>query len=198
MSLSESQTVPLARAPAGTKPTAKSKTASALALVAALAGCGSQSIEDYSNEQPKLDIRTYLSGPLSASGIVFDRAGKADLRFVADITGTWEGNTGTLDETFRYSDGRTDERIWTITFSDDKNFTATAGDVVGEAVGIQDGNTVNMSYVLRLPRGDSTIDLDMDDWLYLNEDGTLINRTLMSKFGVRVGELFVTFRKLPE
>ncbi|MEM7188437.1 MAG: DUF3833 domain-containing protein [Pseudomonadota bacterium] len=180
------------------KPRTKSAAASALALLATLAGCGGQVLDDYVDEQPKLDLRTYLSGPLEASGIFFDRAGRADLRFVVDMTGTWEGNTGTLAETFRYSDGRSDERTWTITFSDDKNFTATAHDVVGQAVGGQTGNTAMMSYTLRIPRGDSTVDVSMEDWLYLQEDGTLINRTTMSKFGIRVGELFVTFRKLPE
>jgi len=174
----------------------KSSLAYALAVVAGLSGCASQSLDDYANETPVLDLRDYLNGPLEASGIFFDRAGHASLRFVVDMTGEWDGNTGTLAERFRYSDGTTDERVWTIVFSDDARFTATAHDVVGEAVGGQKGNAAMMRYKLRIPRDGSEVVVSMEDWLYLQEDGTLINRTEMRKFGFKVGELVVVFRKV--
>jgi hypothetical protein len=175
------------------------KTLATLAVVAGLAGCGSQSLDDYTEERPRLDLREYLNGPLTASGIFFDHAGRAELRFVVDMDGTWEGNTGTLAEQFQYSDGRTDERVWTIRFEDNKHFTATAHDVVGEAKGAQLGNAAMMAYRLRVPRDDGNqVVVSMEDWLYLQQDGTLINRTKMRKFGLTVGELVVTFRKEPE
>jgi len=170
----------------------------ALAVVAGLAGCGSQALEDYSGGQPELDLRAYLNGPLTASGIFFDRAGRAELRFVVDMEGTWQGNTGTLAERFRYSDGRTDERVWTLRFQDEERFTGTADDVVGEALGMQTGNAAKMTYRLRIPREDDEIVVSMEDWFYLQDDGTLINRTTMRKFGVMVGELVIAFRKQPE
>jgi hypothetical protein len=155
-------------------------------------------IADYAAETPQLDLRDYLNGPLTASGVFFDYAGRASLRFVVDMEGSWEGDTGKLAERFRYSDGRTDERIWTIRFQDADHFTATAHDVVGEARGSQGGNAAMMEYRLRIPRDGSEIVVAMEDWLYLQEDGTLINRTKMRKFGLTVGELVVAFRKLPE
>ena len=176
----------------------KSNTAAALAIVAGLAGCSSQAIEDYAGETPRLDLREYLDGPLTASGVFFDHAGRADLRFVVDMEGSWDGDTGTLAERFRYSDGRTDERVWTIRFEGDERFTATAHDVVGYAKGAQRGNAAMMEYRLRIPRDGDEIVVSMEDWLYLQEDGTLINRTKMRKFGLTVGELVVAFRKQPE
>ncbi len=173
----------------------------ALALLAAvgLSACGSQKLEDYSAETPTLDLREYLNGPLTASGVFFGLSDRAELRFVVDMEGTWEGKIGTLAEQFRYSDGKTEERIWTIRFQDDERFTATAADVEGEAVGGQSGNAATMSYRLRLPRDDGDeIVVSMEDWFYLQEDGTLINRAEMSKYGVTVGELIVVFRKSPE
>jgi hypothetical protein len=170
----------------------------AVALVAGLAGCGSQALEDYSGGQPELDLRAYLNGPLTASGIYFDHAGRADLRFVVDMEGTWQGDTVTLAEQFRYSDGRTDERVWTLRFQGDERFTGTADDVVGVASGMQTGNAAKMNYRLRIPREDDEIVVSMEDWFYLQEDGTLINRTKMRKFGVTVGELVIAFRKQPE
>jgi len=175
----------------------KRKITAALAILAGLAGCSSQSIDDYVAETPKLDLRAYLNGPLTASGIFFDHAGRADLRFVVEMHGSWEGDTGTLAETFKYSDGRTDERVWTIRFKDNERFIATAHDVVDEAKGMQRGNAAMMEYKLKLPRDGEEIVVSMEDWLYLQEDGTLINRTEMRKFGLKIGELVVSFRKLP-
>jgi hypothetical protein len=104
---------------------------------------------------------------------------------------------GTLDEKFVFDDGRTDERIWTITVDEDgHHFTGTAADVIGEAKGKQYGNTLNMKYTLRIPRGDSTIDLAMDDWMYLIEGDKLLNLTTMKKFGLTVGKLTIMFEKV--
>ena len=52
-----------------------------------------------------------------------------------------------------------------------------------------------MTYRLRIPRGDGEIVVSMEDWLYLQDDGTLINRARMRKLGLPVGELIVAFRK---
>lgn len=162
-----------------------------------LSSCSSPTPADYAAEEPTLDLRTYLNGPLEAHGILFDYTGKPDLRFHVAMTGRWNGNTGTLEEHFTYSDGRKETRTWTITFRDDHHFTGTAADVVGEATGSQYGNSMNMRYTLDAtrPNGD-TITLSMDDWMYLMDEKTLINRTTMRKFGLKVGELVITFRKL--
>lgn len=161
-----------------------------------LSGCSSTSTADYADVKPRLDIRQYLNGPLVAKGVLFDYSGKVDLMFHVTMQGSWKGNTGTLQEHFTYNDGRTEERTWTITFHDDHNFTATADDVIGEAKGTQHGNAVNMRYRLNAKRASGdTITLSMDDWMYLLDANTLINRTKMRKFGLTVGELVITFEK---
>ena len=162
-----------------------------------LSGCSSITTDDYAANTPKLDIRHYLNGPLEAKGILYDMHGKADLQFHVTMVGKWKGNSGTLTEHFNYSDGRKEDRVWNIQFTDDHNFTATAGDVIGEAQGSQKGNTVNMKYTLNAKRASGdTITLSMDDWMYLLDDKTLINRTKMRKFGLTVGELVISFHKL--
>jgi Protein of unknown function (DUF3833) len=161
-----------------------------------LGGCSRYTTEDYANASPKLDIREYLSGNITAHGMIFDWKGKATRHFVAKIKGTWEGNVGTLDEVFTYSDATTQTRVWTLTFSDDHTFTGTAGDVIGTAEGTQNGNAVNMAYTLRHKDTDgSTIDLRVDDWLFLTAEGVVINRTKLYKFGIPVGEVMIAFTK---
>ncbi len=169
--------------------------AAALGVAAALAGCGGPALERHAGQAPDLDLRDYLDGPLTASGIFFDHFGSAALSFTVDMEGRWDGDTGTLEERFTYADGTTDTRVWSIRFTGADSFVATAHDVVGEAAGAQRGNAARMSYRLRVPRGDGEIVVSMDDWLYLQEDGTLINRATMRKFGLPVGELVVAFRK---
>jgi len=173
----------------------KSKLMAAAGLVLALAGCAGPNIAEYQPLKPQFDMRQYLSGDMEAWGVIFDYAGKQDLRFHVTMTGRWQGNKGTLEEHFVYDDGRTDQRTWQIEFRDDNNFTATAGDVIGKAEGRQEGNAVNMRYTLRVPRGDSSIDLSMDDWMYMVDENRVLNRTTMRKFGVKVGELVVVFDK---
>lgn len=164
--------------------------------VGLIAACSSATTKDYAANSPTLDLRDYLNGPLVAKGILFDYSGKVDLAFHVDITGTWNGNKGTLEEHFRYSDGRTEARTWHIAFTDDHHFTATAADVIGTAQGSQHGNSVNMRYTLNATRPNGErITLSMDDWMYLLDDKTLINRTAMRKYGIKVGELVISFER---
>lgn len=167
----------------------------AAGLVLGLTGCANQNVADYASLEPKIDVREYLNGDIEAWGVLFDWQGQQNTRFHVKMKGTWQGNSGTLQEYFTYDDGRTQERIWTINVSDDNNFTATAADVIGTAVGQQQGNAANMKYTLRVQRGDGSIDLSMDDWLYKVDDKTVVNRATMRKFGIKVGELMLVFRK---
>ena len=164
-------------------------------LMFCLAGCG-PNVKDYAGETPKLDIRQYLNGDLEAWGVFYNWKGKADPRFYVKMKASWQGNDGQLAEDFTYSDGHTQHREWKLTFSDDNHFIGTASDVIGTAVGAQYGNALNFNYVLRMPVDGKTYDLSMDDWMYLVDDTHLINRTKMKKFGFKVGELVISFRKM--
>ncbi len=168
----------------------------ATAIMLLLTGCSSPTTKDYADVKPALDLREYMNGRLVAKGILFDYSGKADLMFTVTIDASWQGNDGTLREHFIYSDGRTEDRTWRVHFTDDHQFTATADDVVGTARGSQHGNSVNMRYTLnaKRPDGDRII-LSMDDWMYQLDEHTLINRTSMHKYGLKVGELVITFEK---
>ncbi len=165
-------------------------------LLMLLTGCASGAkIDDYAGRTPAIDIRHYLNGDVEAWGVIMNRSGMVTDQFHVTMKGKWNGNEGTLEEKFLYTDGRKDERVWTVHFTDDNHFTAKAHDVIGEAKGAQFGNAVNMNYILRVPVKDSTYDLSMDDWMYLMDEHTLINHTTMHKFGFKVGELFLTFKK---
>jgi len=67
--------------------------------------------------------------------------------------------------------------------------------VVGEAKGRIAGNALHWTYVLRLPVGDSEYDVHFDDWMWLMDEQHMMNRSVLTKFGVEVGEVTVFFRK---
>ena len=162
----------------------------------ALAGCASAPMpEDYAAEKPVLDLKTYFNGPMTAHGLFTDRAGKVQRRFVVKLVGRWQGDVGTLEEDFAYSDGKTERRVWTITALGNGRYKGTAADVVGEASGEARGNALRWSYTLRLPVGDTTYDVQFDDWMYLMDERVMLNKASMSKFGLHVGDVTLSFYK---
>jgi hypothetical protein len=171
----------------------------AIATLAAatLAGCASPTPADYASQAPTLDLQQYFNGRLLAHGIVTDRGGKVLQRFTVQLTGTWVGDTGTLDERFSYADGRKETRVWTIKRGADGRYTGTAADVLGEALGQAAGNALNWRYTLLLPIDGRTWEIQFDDWMFLVDDQVMLNRAVMSKFGIRVGEVLLSFQRLP-
>lgn len=174
-----------------------SKTLMTALLCAAtvLAGCASPRVEDYASQTPVLDLARYLNGDLVAHGIVSDRSGSVTRRFVVDLKGTWNGDDGVLDEQFRYSDGESQRRVWRLTKGPNGRYTGRADDVVGEAEGQAAGNALQWRYTMRLPVDGKTYDVQFDDWMFLVDDRVLINRATIRKFGIRFGEVTLSFQR---
>ena len=83
-----------------------------LALIASLtlAACAAPAVQDYAAQRPKFDFKTYFNGKVDGWGMVQDRSGKVTKRMYVEMTGTWAGDVGTLDERFSYADGTRETR----------------------------------------------------------------------------------------
>lgn len=167
--------------------------AAGAALLAA--GCASPRPADYAAERPALDLRRYFDGPLTAHGIFQDRSGRVVKRFVVDLVGRWDGDEGVLEEDFRYSDGTTGRRVWRLRHLGDGRYRGTADDVTGIAEGEVRGNAFQWRYTLRLPVDGRTWEVQLDDWMFLVDERVMLNRAVMSKLGVRLGEVTLSFHK---
>ncbi|MFP3343531.1 DUF3833 domain-containing protein [Halomonas sp. SIMBA_159] len=161
-----------------------------------LAGCANVSVEEYANTTPKLDIADYFVGQTRAWGMVQDYSGEVQRRFTVDITGTYEGDTLTLDEAFVFADGETDQRVWKFERVDEHHWIGTANDVEGQVDARQYGHAFHMRYPLDIEVSGRTLSFTMDDWMYLQPDGRLINRTEMRKFGLALGEITLVFEQV--
>lgn len=160
-----------------------------------MTGCSSITVSDYAGNQPRMVPETFFNGELTAHGVIKDRSGKVIRRFRADITAYWRDGVGTLEEDFLFDDGEADRRVWTLTPLGDGRYTGTAGDVVGTGQVTVAGNSMFLDYVLRIPYGDSTLDLRIDDRMYLVSEDLLINESKMIKFGLRVGEILLVIQR---
>lgn len=166
-----------------------------LAGTAALAGCANPQVSDYAQQRPRLELDRYFNGRVRAHGIFQKRGGEVVRRFTVVMDCRWEGNRGVLDETFSYSDGSTQRRVWRLTRHDEGRYTGRADDVVGEATGQVSGNAFRWNYTLRLPVDGKEYEMQFDDWMFLIDERVMLNRATMSKFGVTLGEVLLAFTK---
>ena len=172
--------------------------AAGIAGAAALSGCAGPQVAQYASEKPVLDLRTYFNGTLDAYGVFTDRSGEVVKRFTVVMHCQWNGDGGVLDEAFTYSDGTTQKRVWRMKHLGNGRFSGTADDVVGTALGEQQGNAFRWGYTLLQPVDGKTYEVQFDDWMYLMDDRVMLNKATMSKFGIRLGEVTLSFvKRLP-
>jgi hypothetical protein len=166
-----------------------------MSIMGFISGCGGPSLKKYENSEPAMNLEEYFTGPIKAWGLVQDRRGDVIRRFDVNMVGTWEGETGTLEEDFHYYDGETQKRIWTIKRLGNNRYEGTAGDILDKATGQVEGSAVRWAYQMDLPVGDSVYRVTFDDWMYRMNDGVLINRSYIKKFGVTMAELTLFMQK---
>ena len=173
--------------------------AAALCGMLLLGGCAGVQVGQYATAEPALELPLYFNGTVDGWGMFQSRSGEVVKRFHVVIDASWktlEGReVGTLDERFSWSDGTTSRRIWTVTRNGDKQFSGRADDVVGEARGEAAGNALRWQYVLALPVDGRVWNVNFDDWMFLVDDRVMLNRATMSKFGIRLGEVTLSFAR---
>lgn len=166
-----------------------------IALIFMLTGCGTIGIEEYKDTKPVMKFDDFFNGPLVGHAIVQDRSGKVIRTFTVDMVGTWNGSDGELKEHFVYSDGKTQDRVWKIKKVSENEYVGWADDIVGEAKGRSEGQAILWKYVMKLEVGGSMYNIAFDDWMYIMNDKLVINRSIMKKFGIKVGELTISIQK---
>lgn len=167
-----------------------------LALALGLSACGSApQPADYQAEKPAMDFRGYFSGPVQAHGMFTDRSGRVVKRFTVSMQGRWSGDRGVLEEDFTYSNGEKERRVWQLKDLGGGRFEGRAADIVGVAEGEQSGNAIRFRYTMRVPVDGKPIEFQFDDWMYRLDDQVVLNRAAMSKFGIHLGDVTLSFRK---
>lgn len=166
-----------------------------MGLLTFLSGCAKPPVSQYADASPAFIPEDYFDGPIKAWGLVQDYQGKVTRRFDVEMVGSWDGDVGTLEEEFAYYDGERQKRVWTIRKIADRRYEGSAADISGTATGEVNGNAMRWAYRMNLDVGDNTYLITFDDWMFLMNDGVLINRSYLKKFGVTVAELTLFMQK---
>ncbi|MEP6390801.1 MAG: DUF3833 domain-containing protein [Halioglobus sp.] len=164
-------------------------------LLPALTACTSVTVQDYAGNTPQLVPEEFFDGRLTAHGVLKNRSGKVIRSFNVEIKAYWQDGVGTLEEDFLFDDGEIDRRVWTLTPNGPGRYTGTAGDVVGGGAVTVAGNSMFLDYVLRIPYKGDTLDIRVDDRMYLVNPNVLMNESRMIKFGFEVGEILLVIER---
>lgn len=160
-----------------------------------LSSCAITDVNYYKDVKPALDLEKFFLGTTDAWGMFQQRSGAVIKRFHVVIETKKIGDELVLDEHFVYDDGSKQQRVWHLRKNADGLWSGKADDVKGEAIGEAAGNAFKWQYSLLLPVDGDTYVMQMDDWMYLIDENTMVNRAKMRKFGFEVGEVTLFFRR---
>ncbi len=157
-------------------------------LASALAACSGPELDDLRDDTPLFDFEGYFEGHTRASGWFSDRAGVPQRHFCGDFVGSYDGDDFVLDERLFYTDGVIEDRVWRVRIDDNGVFVARSDTLVGDARGQVRGNGLQMRYTMVIAVADGAeYQLDFNDFMLLQPDGSLHNITRVKKLGVRLG-----------
>lgn len=170
-------------------------------LIGLTACTGVPSFDDPALSDRDLNLEEFFDGDLVAYGQFQDLFGTVRRRFEVRIAGDWDGQRLRLVEDFVYEDGSTEQRVWTLVKTGPETWSGTAPGVIGAATGTEEGDRFNWTYTIDLPIPSAdgtteTLRVDFNDWMWLLSDDRLFNRAYMSRFGVIIGDVSISFEKL--
>jgi hypothetical protein len=167
-----------------------------LTTVSLLGSCAGRSVKSYRGQTPKFRPVQFFDGHLKAWGFAENRFGTINQRFEADFYGESHGDSVTMHEELRYADGRTLERDWTIKRLGEHKYSISANDMAGQGTGYAYGNAVRWSYYLPVSANGSRWVMHFDDWMILQDKKRMIDRAIISKYGITLGRAYLFFRKV--
>jgi len=155
------------------------------ALSITFSGCSSMGLEQRATAAPMFNFVEFFTGQQRVSGWFSDRFGNVKRHFCGDFYGSVrDDGVLVLDESLYYSDGMVETRVWDVSVDDEGNFRGESDSLVGAATGKIRGNAMNIKYVMNVQIDESTNwALSMNDFMFLQPDGSLHNITHVYKYG---------------
>jgi hypothetical protein len=142
---------------------------------------------------PAFDPITFWTGHTASWGVIENRDGAPTTIITTSTDATAEGVNGLHMVQHVTTGGHDTVRDWYMRRLGDGHFEATANDVVGAARGSSSGRTFHWTWILATNPGNCLFNVSMEQWMYLADNGTLMNRTVITKFGVRLAEISEQF-----
>ena len=165
--------------------------ATLLALTLLLAACSDPlPVATFKETRPELDPVRFFTGRVHSWGVLEDRGGQPTAIVTTDCEGTPDGPDA-LNMTQRLQIGTEPlvTRQWRMRRLSPGHYEATANDMVGTTTGEAAGRAFHWQWTLALAPGNALKNVTMDQWWYLQPDGSLLNRTTIRKLGIIAAEV---------
>ena len=172
--------------------------AAVLLLCAGFSGCFRSGASSYSGGTPRFVPEQQMVGDLEGTGAFFDRFANLKRAFSINAKGEL-GDDGvvTLTEDLTFLDnGEKTLRVYKIAKVDENHYKVDSEDLTRTGSVEAYGNVMRWSYTLKTKIGDSIWRLNFDDWMFLQPNGVVLNRAKAYKWGIEVGEIFMSFRQV--
>lgn len=113
--------------------------------------------------------------------------GKAPVHYTVQNLGTADSDSlFRLDQRVTFANGKVESRTWQIHRLDSHHYSAKLTDATGDVSAETTGNLFHLRYLLRHPG------VHMEQWLYLQPDGTVLNIGKVKVLGFLLAQLSET------
>lgn len=170
----------------------------ALLLMLGLPGCGEpMPVDGFRDTTPTIDPIRFFTGHVRSWGVLENRSGQPTSIVTTDCMG--EASNDELHMVQRLTVGKDapTTRTWQMRRAGPNRYEATANDMVGTATGEASGRAFHWTWTLATSPGNSLKNVSMDQWWYLLDDRSMLNRTTVSKLGVILIEVSEHFAHAP-
>lgn len=137
----------------------------------------------------------FFVGDLHASGMFIDRFGTVQRRFAANVVCEAANDGFVLNEDFTFSDGKKEKRVWQIKRTADNRYIGLTDDVPEKATGRLTDIGLIWRYHFYLEMFGRRVLVKFDDKMIMQSSDVVLNHAVISKFGLKLGELFISFHR---
>ena len=167
----------------------------AVGLAAGLvSACAAGPVRPNGAAEPGFDPIAFFDGHTRSRGVIEDRSGAPTGPIVTDSV-AYQDAAGRLHmaQTLMSPGGTAQRRDWVLWRTGPDTFDATANDMDGTARGESTGRMFHWTWIWARSPGDPLMNVTMNQWMYRMDDGSVIIRTAVSKFGFIVAEVTEQF-----
>lgn len=142
---------------------------------------------------PEFIMEDVFPGNMIATGS-FSAINGVKREFTVDVISRWNGKRLKIEERFTFDDGEKDVKTWRFTKVGPNKYIGTREDVIGTTTLTTRGNKATFNYSVYLDPKNNAQKVHFYDTMILNEDGSITNRALVTKFGLPVARVKVDFQ----
>jgi Protein of unknown function (DUF3833) len=163
---------------------------------ASLAACAGPPRLSVPVDAPAFIMETFFKGRTVGKGAFTAPIAGVNRPLTVITNGRWDGKTLTLREDFVFADGEKDVKTWRFTKIAPGVYEGTREDVIGKVDVRQVGNTVQLTYTADVRSKDGSVNrLDFADTIAPLDRKSVLNKAVVSKFGVPVGQIELIFTR---